>query len=283
MSVPEHRQMIDKLDARIVRLLNERTRHVLAIGDIKLKAGEEIYAPHRERAVFERVSRFNRGPMTNEQLRAVYREIMSSALALEKTMTIAYFGREGSGTHQAALRKFGASLEYSRQKTIADVFREVGKKRADYGVVPVDHFAEGIITHTLDLFVDSDLKIVSEIMSPAPRSFAGIQDNTAKAGRFLVLGRQGSPPTGDDRTSLLVGVTDEAGALRDVTAVFRRCKINLTQIESRPGRRKAREYFFFIDCEGHAQDRDVARAIQLLGKHSHFVKVLGSYPNTDWA
>src|SRR5580693_6238492 len=127
MSIPEHRKAIDKLDAHIVRLLNERTRHVLAIGDIKLAAGEEIYAPHRERAVFERVCKSNAGPMTDDQLRAIYREIMSSALALEKTMTIAYLGPEATFTHQAAIQKFGASLNYSAQKTIGDVFMEVGK------------------------------------------------------------------------------------------------------------------------------------------------------------
>ena len=96
MSLSEHRQAIDKLDAQIVRLLNERTRHVLAIGEIKLKAGEEIYAPHRERAVFDRIGKSNAGPITNGQLRAIYREIMSSALALEKTMTIAYLGPEAT-------------------------------------------------------------------------------------------------------------------------------------------------------------------------------------------
>src|ERR1019366_8170099 len=124
LNIPEHRQAIDKLDAHIVRLLNERTRHVLAIGGIKLKAGEEIYAPHRERAVFERICGQNEGPITSEQLRAIYREIMSSALALEKTMTIAYLGPEATFTHQAAIRKFGASLRYAPQKTIAEVFTE---------------------------------------------------------------------------------------------------------------------------------------------------------------
>ena len=87
MNIPEHRNAIDKLDAYIVRLLNERTRHVLAIGDIKLAAGEEIYAPHRERAVFERVCESNAGPMTDEQLRAIYREIMSSALDITSRYT----------------------------------------------------------------------------------------------------------------------------------------------------------------------------------------------------
>src|SRR3974377_2622453 len=129
MTIPEHRKLIDKLDAQIVKLLNERTRHVLAIGQIKLKAGEEIYAPHRERAVLSRVGRLNPGPITNESLQAIYREIMSSALSLEKSMKIAYLGPEATFTHQAAIRRFGASLRYSSQKTIADVFTQVTKSR----------------------------------------------------------------------------------------------------------------------------------------------------------
>ena len=108
-----------------------------------------------------------------------------------------------------------------------------------------------------------------------------IQDNAANATRFLVLGRQCSPPTGDDRTSLLVSVADKAGALHQAIAAFRRHKINMTKIESRPSKRKAWEYFFFIDCDGHVQDRKVSKAIALLERESSFVKVLGSYPNTE--
>ena len=353
MSLSEHRQAIDQLDARIVQLLNERTQHVLAIGEIKLKAGEEIYAPHRERAVLERVCARNVGPMTNEQLRSIYREIMSSALALEKTMVIAYLGPEATFTHQAAIRRFGSSLKYAPQKTIADVFTEVSKKRADYGVVPVENSTEGVVTHTLDMFVDSDLKIVSQIILPVqqclmsnasrahikklyahPQSLAqcrawiqnhlprveivetssnarsaelaaqeksaaalggilaaekyglrvleqDIQDNAANATRFLVIGRLCSPPTGDDRTSLMVSVADKSGALHQAIAAFRRFKINMTKIESRPSKRKAWEYFFFIDCAGHFQDVKVAKAIKFLGEHCNFVKILGSYPNVD--
>src|SRR3954471_13635653 len=166
MNIPEHRKAIDKLDSQIVRLLNERTKHVLAIGEIKLKAGEEIYAPHRERAVLQRICKLNGGPMTNDSLRAIYREIMSSALSLEKSLTVAYLGPEATFTHQAAIRRFGSSLRYAAQKTIADVFSEVGKSRADYGVVPVENSTEGVVTHTLDMFVDSDLKIVAQIILP---------------------------------------------------------------------------------------------------------------------
>src|SRR5689334_11871950 len=164
MSISENRKAIDAIDEKLVQLLNERTRHVLEIGAMKVKAGEEIYAPHREQAVLQRVLKLNKGPITAESLRFIYREIMSSALSLEKSMTIAYFGPEATFTHQAAIRKFGSSLKYTPHKTIADVFTEVRKGRADYGVVPVENSTEGVVTHTLDMFVDSDLKVVAQIV-----------------------------------------------------------------------------------------------------------------------
>ncbi|PYJ81587.1 MAG: prephenate dehydratase [Verrucomicrobia bacterium] len=353
MNIPEHRKAIDKLDAKIVRLLNERTQHVLEIGAIKFKAGEEIYAPHRELAVLQRVCRLNKGPITNDAIRAIYREVMSSALSLQKTMRIAYLGPEATFTHQAAIRRFGSSLRYGPQKTITDVFAEVSKNRADYGVVPIENSTEGVVTHTLDMFVDSDLKIVSQIVlrvqhcllsnsrktqikklfahpqalaqcrawvqNNLPRveiietssnarsaelastegdtaAIAGllaaekyglrvveydIQDNAANATRFLVLGRQCSPPTGRDRTSLMISLVDKVGALHRALAAFRRHRLNMTKIESRPSKRKAWEYFFFIDCDGHVSDHRVAKAIAELEQQCSFVKVLGSYPNTE--
>ncbi len=353
MNIPDHRKAIDKFDAQIVRLLNERTKHVLAIGEIKRTAKEEIYAPHRERAVLQRICRKNHGPLTNESLRAVYREVMSGALSLEKSLTVAYLGPEATFTHQAAIQRFGASLRYAPQKTIADVFTEVSKHRADYGVVPVENSTEGAVTHTLDMFVDSDLKIVAQIVLPVqhclladcPRSqirklyahpqalgqcrawvhahlprveivetssnarsaelagkeknaaaIAGllaaerydlpvldhdIQDNIANATRFLVLGRQCSPPTGNDRTSLMFSLADRVGALYNALVAFRRYRINMTKIESRPSKRKAWEYIFFVDCEGHLEDRRLSKAVILLGEHCSYVRVLGSYPDSE--
>lgn len=353
MSIPEHRKAIDRLDQEIVRLLNERTRHVLEIGAMKLKTGEEIYAPHRELDVLKRIARLNAGPIPKDSLRAIYREIMSSALSLEKSMTVAYLGPEATFTHQAAIRKFGSSLRYSAQRTIAEVFAEVSRLRADYGVVPVENSTEGVVTHTLDMFVDSDLKIVAQIVMPIghclmsrlkrdqikrlfvhPQTLAqcrgwiqknfpnaeiietasnarsaeraaaekgsaaiagalaaeryglrilesDIQDNSENVTRFLVLGRQCSPPTGDDRTSLLFSIADEVGALYRVLSLFSRHKINMTKIESRPTKREAWEYFFFVDCDGHMQDRKVAKVLGQLSQHCSFVKVLGSYPNSE--
>jgi chorismate mutase/prephenate dehydratase len=108
-----------------------------------------------------------------------------------------------------------------------------------------------------------------------------IQDNSANATRFLVLGRQCGPSSGADRTSLMFSLRDEAGALHRALAPFRRFRINMTKIESRPSKRKAWEYFFFADIDGHAEDTKVAKAIEMLGQHCSFVKILGSYPNGE--
>jgi chorismate mutase/prephenate dehydratase len=108
-----------------------------------------------------------------------------------------------------------------------------------------------------------------------------IQDNVANATRFLVLGRQCGPPTGDDRTSLMFSLADKVGALYNSLVAFRRYRINMTKIESRPSKRKAWEYIFFVDCEGHLEDRRLSKAISLLGEHCSYLKVLGSYPDSD--
>jgi chorismate mutase/prephenate dehydratase len=183
MSLAEHRQAIDAIDAKIVELLNDRTRHVLEIGSIKTKQGQEIYAPHRERAVLQKVCKLNRGPITNDGLRAIYREVMSSALSLEKSLSIAYLGPEATFTHQAALRRFGASLAYSPQKTIADVFHEVSRHRADYGVVPVENSTEGAVGRTLDLLLQSPLKICGEVMLPVHQCLMSLEVDLASVKR----------------------------------------------------------------------------------------------------
>jgi chorismate mutase/prephenate dehydratase len=108
-----------------------------------------------------------------------------------------------------------------------------------------------------------------------------IQDNAANATRFLVLGRQSTPPTGNDRTSLIFSIPDRVGALYRALSTFRRFRINLTKIESRPSKRKAWEYFFFVDCDGHMSDRRLEKALKLMNEHCSFIKVLGSYPNTE--
>lgn len=163
MTLDHIRQRIDALDSELLRLLSERADLVHEIGLIKKQSDLSIYAPEREEAVFQRLLKLNTGRLPEKSLRAIYREIMSAALALEEDLKIAYLGPPGTWTHQAALSKFGHSVQYLPQSSFPDVFDEVARRRADYGVVPIENSTEGAVSHTLDLFADSNLKICAQL------------------------------------------------------------------------------------------------------------------------
>ncbi len=157
------REKIDGLDREIVALLNQRLALAAEIGKHKRDTGGPIYVPEREDAVLRKVAGLNHGPLKPEALRAVYREIMSAAIALEKPLRIAYLGPEATNSHQAALKKFGASVGYQPFANFADIFTAVEKGEVDHGVVPIENSTEGSVRDALDLFVESDLKIISQI------------------------------------------------------------------------------------------------------------------------
>jgi chorismate mutase/prephenate dehydratase len=163
MDIDTLRQKIDRLDTRLVALLNQRLALASEIGRLKRSEDGRIYVAEREDRVLRKVCDQNRGPMKNAALRAIYREVMSAAIALEKPLRIAYLGPEATNTHQAAINKFGASVEYHGMATIADIFMAVEKCEADYGVVPIENSTEGSVRDALDQFVDSDLKVVAQI------------------------------------------------------------------------------------------------------------------------
>ena len=167
MRLPEIRQQIDILDEQILKLLNARAELVHEVGELKRTEGLEIYAPEREEQVYRSLVERNAkigGRLPDPAVRAVYREIMSASLALEKDLRIAYLGPEATFTHQAARSKFGASVKYASEASIADVFSSVVRGRADYGVVPVENSWEGAVNHTLDMFIDSEARICAQIL-----------------------------------------------------------------------------------------------------------------------
>ena len=164
------RKKIDLLDSKIVKLINERAGISCDIGKVKKGKGQSIYSPDRESQVYESVAKKNKGPMTDETIKAIYREIMSGCLSLESPIKVAYLGPELTFTHQASLKKFGSSVEYLSCNSISEVFLEVEKGNADYGVVPIENSTEGAINHTLDMFVDSPLVICSEVYHPIKHS-----------------------------------------------------------------------------------------------------------------
>ncbi len=166
MTLEELRQKIDAIDTDLLRLLNERADVVHAVGELKKREGLEIYAPEREDALLKRLVAKSEGRLPPKSIRAIYREIMSAALALEEDLKIAYLGPPGTWTHQASISKFGHSVEYLVQPNLADVFDQVRLKRADYGVVPIENSTEGAVRDIFQLFATHPLKICAEISLP---------------------------------------------------------------------------------------------------------------------
>lgn len=350
MSLKILRRQIDRLDKEIVDLLNKRANSAIKIARIKQSTKQSIYCPDRERDVLKRLATINRGPVPPKALEAIYREVMSSSLALEKNIKIAYLGPQATFTHQAALKKFGSQVEYIPCESITDVFREVERDDSDYGVVPIENSVEGAVSHTLDMLVDSDLKICSQVILDIshnllalcskdrikrvysnPMVFGqcrqwlednlrgverievsstthaahlasrekhsaciasllaariynlnvvarGIEDSPHNITKFLVIGNNDVPATGDDKTSIMFSIKDKVGALHDMLLPFKKYKINLTKIESRPSKKKAWDYYFFVEFSGHKDSNLVRKALKLLENNCKFLKILGSYP-----
>lgn len=353
MTLDDIRKQIDSLDTELLDLLSRRADLVHEVGVVKKREGLQIYAPEREDALLRRLIEKNKGRLPEQSIRAIFREIMSAALALEDDLKIAYLGPEGTWTHQAAIKKFGHSVNYSAQPNFADVFDQVARRRADYGVVPIENSTEGAVSHTLDLFVDSPLHICAQIMmrienglmasipreqiktlyshpqvfgqcrswilkhfpdadlvevssttkaaqlardnaadgaaamgGPLAAEMYGltmleesIQDSATNTTRFLVIGEKTCPATGKDRTSILFAIQDKPGSLVSALQAFDQFHINMSKIESRPSKRKAWEYIFYVDLAGHCEDQKVADAIGELKNHCSLVKLLGSYPD----
>jgi chorismate mutase/prephenate dehydratase len=347
------RQQIDALDEKLQQLISERARLAQQVAQVKQAQGDDtvFYRPEREAEVLRKVLARNEGPLSGEDMARLFREIMSACLALEQPLQVAFLGPEGTFTQAAALKHFGQSVHTVPMTAIDEVFREVESGAVHYGVVPVENSTEGVINHTLDMFMQSSLTICGEVdlrvhhhllgksrdYSKLQRVYshqqslaqcrewldahlsgvervsvssnaeaarraaneeqvvaiasdiaaeiygldileANIEDNPDNTTRFLIIGRQATPPCGDDKTSLLVSTPNKPGALHQLLQPFAENGISLSRIESRPSRLANWEYVFFIDINGHAQDENVAKCLRTLQHEAAMLKVLGSYP-----
>ena len=162
--IQELRKKIDEIDDKLVDLLNERAKIVIEVGNIKKAEKLDFHSPSREREILERLTARNTGPLPEDTLKAVYHEILSSSLSLERPLKVAYLGPRATFTHQAGMQQFGLAAQYVPVESIKDVFNEVERGRADYGVVPIENSTSGAVIYTLDMFIDSELKISAEIM-----------------------------------------------------------------------------------------------------------------------
>jgi chorismate mutase/prephenate dehydratase len=291
--------------------------------------------------------------LPDEALKAIYREVMSSIRALEKSISVAFLGPRDTFSHMAALRVFGVTADFRPLATVADIFTEVERKRIDYGIVPVESSMGGGVHDTLDRFIPSDLKIVNEVLLRITQNLlangpleqvkrvyskdnafvqcrnwlrtnlpnaelidvsstaeaariaaeeegaaavasaiaaqtysveikvACIEDSPNNYTRFFVVGHQFAKRTGNDKTSILISIKDRPGALYSLLLPFSKAGVNLTRIESRPSRKKAWEYVFFIDLVGHIEDAQVKRVLEEVSDDCVELKVLGSYPQGE--
>jgi chorismate mutase/prephenate dehydratase len=302
--------------------------------------------------VLQRIRERDQGPLDGDSVAHIFREIMSACLALEKPLQVAYLGPEGTFTQAAAMKHFGHAALCIPQGTIDSVFSQVESGDCNYGVVPVENSTEGMVSHTLDNFMDSPLKISGEVElriahhllvsehtgagditriiahqqalaqcrnwldrnwpdiereavssngeaariaaeTPGVAAVAGdmaaelyhlvklaehIEDYADNTTRFLIIGREEVPPSGRDKTSIIVSSRNRPGALFDLLEPFRRGGISLTRIDTRPSRTEKWAYVFFIEFEGHLQDENIAAILSQLEEQSILLKPLGSYP-----
>lgn len=346
------RDEIDEIDEQVVLLLNKRLRAAAEIGMIKSAKGVEPYDPAREEVVFQKICKLSDGSMPDDSLRAIYREVISSSIALEKELIIGYLGPQATYTHQAAVRNFGSAVEYKPLLDIPEVFQSVETGECDYGVVPIENSSEGAVNRSLDLLVESDLTIIAQVylevqhclfancsmsdlrevrskdhalaqcgewlrrnlpkvkLTPTSSTAEavreckgekytgaiagklagtihqvsllaqGIQDRKNNITRFLVVAKQASPKNEDMtyRTSLVLTLSDQVGALQNALKPFSSRGINLCKIESRPSGKKTWDYYFFVDFIGHQKQNLVSEALEEVASSCSYHRILGSYP-----
>ncbi|MEM7765310.1 MAG: prephenate dehydratase [Pseudomonadota bacterium] len=355
-SLSHVREAIDDIDQQLQALIDRRAKLAQEVGIAKRGSSDNatFYRADREAEVLRRVVARNDGPLSDDEMVRLFREIMSACLAQQAPLKIGFLGPSGTFTQSAALKHFGHSIRDLPFASIDDVFREVESGSADFGVVPIENSTEGTVNNTLDMFLVSPLKVCGEIelrieqhlmgseadsLDTAQRICAhqqslaqcrvwlrehfpdleqiavssnaegarrardevgtiaiggqsaadvyglnvlvrNIEDRADNTTRFLVLGKQFLPASGDDKTTLMVSAdnTHGAGTLYQLLLPLSDNGINMTRIESRPSRRGVWDYVFFIDIDGHPEETAVALAIDALSKTASLCKVIGAFP-----
>ncbi len=279
MNLQKIRDKIDAIDSNLLRLLNERSRLSEEVGKVKLASGRAVFAPDREEMLLRRLVRQNKGPIGAGSLRAIYREILSASRSRQKQMMICYFGPKGASCHQAAMERFGAADKFVSRRSIPDVFGVLERGEVDASVVPSGNSSDGTGNQVNDMLAVTDLLICGEIYPR--RRHANIHEASRNQAYYFILSREMPPPSGHDKTSLLLAVENEAGALGRVLRLFAGQDLNMEKIESRPSSSGKSEYLFFVDVKGHSQQPKLRKALGQIRKKTRWLKILGSYPQAQ--
>jgi chorismate mutase/prephenate dehydratase len=347
------RERIDQLDSQILSLINQRAQTAQAVGTLKHEhhADGPVFRPEREAQVIRHLQKINAGPVNAQAIDAIWSQIISVCRGLEQNIRVAFLGPTGSFSEQAAFEYMGQAITGVPCPSFDEVFRTVESDGAHIGMVPVENSTEGAVNRTLDLLLNSPLKIVGEhsilirhclmtksgdlkgvtrvlahtqalaqcqhwlglnqpglsrepvasnaeaariaASDPTVAAIAsdvaarvwglqivaeGIQDDPMNRTRFLAIGQIENLPSGNDKTSLILAVPNQAGAVYKMLAPLADNGVSMARFESRPARTGQWEYYFYVDIEGHQHDRAVAQALTELRTRCAFLKVLGSYP-----
>ena len=345
------RDQIDTVDLAILRSLSKRAQLVIKAGSSKKNIGDNsFYKPEREAQIIKNLLSLNKSELKAQNIKAIYREIISACFSLEKEINIFYLGPKGTYSEIAVIDHFGSSTKKVSCSDINQIFESI-KEENSFGVVPVENSSEGSVNQTLDCLQANDLSICGEMELPINHSLIGkkinldkvdkvygheqaiaqcrnwlgtnlskaklisvessgialektkstsnslaiahsssskdyklstlksdIEDQKNNTTRFLVIGKSDAKQSGDDKTSVLISLKNQPGALSKVLKTFESSKINLTHIQSRPDKANKWQYSFFLDFEGHRNDTKVKKLIANLSLVTLSLKLLGSYP-----
>lgn len=344
---------LTEIDKQLVALMNERVSVALEKINEAERPREAAFDVQEDIQLWTTLESQNKGPMNLDELKSVFRPLLSAARQRVRSDRVAYLGPAYSFTHLAAMNRFGDSADLVPVSTIATVFEEVNRGHVDYGLVPIENSTDGRIVDTLDMFTRLPLRICGEVQlhvhhnllarcdrseiteiyskpqalsqcrdwlsknmpnarqievtststaaqlardKPGAAAVASqqaatqygipivaecIEDNRNNMTRFAIIGSQIADPTGADRTAILLQVPHKPGSLADALEVFKKCKVNLTWIESFPLRAPEAGYLFFLDFEGHVTDAKVKRTQKALAVMADRLEVLGSYPRSE--
>ena len=343
---PSVRQ-IEKLDREILALVNQRAELAAKRDD----GSTSSFAADAE--TLKKILRQNNGPLGDNAVRAVFRELLGGTQAIGRQVRVAFLGPEFTYSHLAAVECFGQSCELVPVGTIAAAFEEVERGQSDFGIVPIENSTDGGVVDTLECLIRSPVKISGEVplhihhcllgirdrkdvkkiyskpqalsqcrnwlskhlpaaelcavasTADAARRAASekgaaaiaseqagvnhsltmlarnIEDNCENVTRFAVIGRESSPQTGKDKTSLVFEIPHQPGALADAMGIFKRQRLNMTWIESFPLPGQRGRYLFFVEFLGHSSDLRVRRALASLEKKTERLTLLGSYAQAE--
>lgn len=348
-SLEQLRTNIDTIDLKIVALLNERAKTAKLIGSAKTDGS--IYKPAREIEVLQNVTQASQKSLPDTSLEIIYREIIAACRNLQRPLTVAYLGPEGTYSEEAARRYCGQSSVFIPATSISEALTMAESYQSDIAVLPIENSTEGSVSHTLDLLQRTSLTICGEITHPIhhqlltnaadfsqideiiahPQALAqcrnwldkhlplatrtpassnaeaarlaaaskniaaiagkhaasiyslsvlqkNIEDEPNNTTRFLLLGKNTPPSTGNDKTSLICTTPNTPGTLHNLLKILADKNINIVKLESRPSRQNLWEYYFYIDIEGHQADQPIAQALAEIKNVTTSTKLLGSYP-----